>query len=104
MCRRVSCLLWTVILFVSTAAWADQALWEKYMDQCRVLRHQGAWAGAEKAALAAMAEAEKSGQEDSRLAKSWNDLATIYYDTGRYADAEKFFQRASRLWDGLHGP
>src|SRR5690348_16157947 len=103
MCRRLRWPLCTVILFVCTVARADQDLWEKYQGQVRALRQQGALAAAEKAALAAVAEAQKSGQEDSRLAKSWNDLATIYYDTGRYAEAEKFFQLAAHLWERLYG-
>src|SRR5690349_9066555 len=103
MCRRLCWKLWIAILFVCTAAWADRTVWEKYMDQVRTLRQQGAWAEAETAALAAIAETQKSGQEDFHLAKSWNDLATIYYDAGRYAEAEKFFRLAAQLSERLYG-
>src|SRR6266852_8332264 len=102
MCRRLRWPLCIAIFSVFTAARADQALWEQYMDRVRTLRQQGALAAAEKAALAAIAEAQKSGHEDSHLAKSWNNLATIYYDAGRYAEAEKFFELATHLWERLY--
>ena len=72
------------------------------MDEVRTLRRQGALAAAEKTSLAAVAEAQKSGLEDSRLAKSWNNLATIYYDAGHYTEAEKFFELATHLWERLY--
>src|SRR5882762_8224458 len=91
-------------LLTTTGVHADQATWEKYMAQVRILRQQGAYAEAEKAALAAVAEAEKSGDEDGNLANSWNNLATAYYDTGQYLEAEKFFQRTIHLWEQLFAP
>ena len=103
MCRRLRWPLWMAVLLVCIVARADQALWEKYQGQVRTLRRQGDFAGAEKAARAAVAEAQKSAREDSQLAKSWNDLATICYDTGRYAEAEKLFQLAAQLWERLYG-
>jgi len=102
MSRRLRWPLLIAIFSVITTARAEQAFWEQYMDQVRTLRQKGAFAGAEKAALAAIAEAQKSGHEDFRLAKSWNNLATIYYDTGRYAEAEKFFELSTHLWERLY--
>ena len=96
MSRRLRWPLLIAIFSVITTARAEQAFWEQYMDQVRTLRQKGAFAGAEKAALAAIAEAQKSGHEDFRLAESWNKLATIYYDTGRYAEAEKFFELSGK--------
>src|SRR5437899_3363642 len=104
MSRRLRWPLLIAIFSVITNARADQALWEQYMDQVRTLRQKGAFAGAEKAALAAIAEAQKSGHEDFRLAKSWNNLATIYYDTGRYADCEPLFNRSLAITEKVLGP
>src|SRR3977135_230781 len=63
MCRRLRWPLLIAVFSVITAARADQTLWEQYMEQVRTLRQKGAFAGAEKAALAAIAEAQKSGHE-----------------------------------------
>src|ERR1700736_3811072 len=94
-----------VALFISVPGiQAGQSRWQEYMEQMRVLRQKGAFADAEKAGLAAVAEAEKSGVQDKDLAKSWNNLGTLYFDTGSYADAEKFFNRAVQLWEKLLGP
>src|SRR5690349_20052792 len=90
--------------FAAAAVNAGQTPWEKYMDQVRQLRKKGAYAEAVKPALAAVQEAEKSGREDTDLAKSWNNLATLYYDLGRYPEAEKLYQRSVDLWEKLLGP
>jgi len=91
--------------FISVPAiHAGQSRWAEYMEQMRVLRQKGAFADAEKAGLAAVAEAQNSGRQDANLAKTWNNLATLYFDTGRYAEAEKFFSRAVQLWEKLLGP
>src|SRR5579859_75486 len=103
MYRRLCGPLWIVMFSICTVARAGQTSWDQYLEQVRALRQRGAFAAAEKAALAAVAEAQKPGQEDAHLVKSWNALATIYYDTGRYAEAERFFQLADQLWERLYG-
>jgi tetratricopeptide (TPR) repeat protein len=72
-------------LSAATEIRADEALWKLYVDRFQVYRRKGAFPEAEKAALAAIAEAEKSGAK-SELAASWNNLGALYYDTGRYAE------------------
>jgi hypothetical protein len=52
------------------------------MEQVRVLRQKGAYADAEKAALAAVAEVEKSGYQDADLAKTWNNLGSCITTPG----------------------
>src|ERR1700693_3507299 len=79
--------------FFSAMACADEALWKLYLDQFQVYRRKGALREAEKAALAALAEAEKSRRQNE-LVLSCNSLGALYYETGRYAEAEKQFQRA----------
>src|SRR5690348_2993401 len=80
---------------------ADETSFITFMEQTRLLRQKGEFAQAEKAGLAAIAEAEKSGREDVNLATSWNNLGAVYCDMGRYAEAEKLFHRAVDLWDKL---
>jgi tetratricopeptide repeat protein/NUDIX domain-containing protein len=50
---------------------------------------------AEQAYLTAIEEAEKFGVEAPRLASSQNNLASVYYAQGRYAEAESLIRR---LW------
>src|ERR1700730_14959896 len=103
--RRLRWLYFICVASVSVPAiHAAQSPWREYMEQMRVLRQKGAFADAEKAGLSAIAEAEKSGRQDTKGAKSWNNLGTLYVDTGRYADAEKFFSRAVELWEKVLGP
>src|SRR5579872_3431949 len=86
LCVGIGCLF-------SAMACADEALWKLYLDQFQVYRRKGASREAEKAALAALAEAEKSGRPNE-LVLSCNGVGALYYEAGRYADAEKQFQRA----------
>jgi len=98
---RVPCCICIFALLAAARMLADQATWEKHMEQVRSLRQKGAYAEAEKAALAAVAEAEKSDHPNVDLATTWNNLGTLYYDTGRYVDAEKQFRRSIELWEKL---
>src|SRR5215471_14115224 len=93
-CFGITCFL-TV-----TGLRADETEWNRYVDQFHLNRQQGNFAEAEKAGLAAIAEAERSPRQ-SDLAASWNNLGALYYDTGRYAEAEKLFEQALHLWDNL---
>jgi tetratricopeptide (TPR) repeat protein len=77
---------------------AEDNLWQKAFDEGKQLREQGRYAEAEKAHLLAVAEAEKFGPEDRRVAASLNNLAALYYDTGRLSEAESLYRRALALW------
>ena len=92
------------VLCVSMRAGTAGDQWEKYLDQARLFREKGAYGDAEKAALAAVKEAEKSGRQEVDVAKAWNSLAAIYYDVGRYADAESLFRRSVEVWERVLGP
>ena len=73
---------------------AQDTLWQEKMDRGHRLREQGCYEEAEKTYLAALAQAQELGPEDSRLAESLNALAVIYVKKGRYAEAEPLFRRA----------
>src|SRR5579872_7105092 len=98
---RALCYAGICYYFAAAEARADETSFKTHIEQTRLLRQRGEYAEAEKAALAAVAEAEKSGREDLSLATSWNNLGAVYCDMGRYAEAEKLFQRAVDLWDKL---
>src|SRR5437763_281214 len=66
-----------------------QTAWEQHLIEGRKLRAQGLYAQAEKEYLAALDEASVFGQQDPRLARTTNNLAGLYQDQGRFADAEK---------------
>ena len=92
------------VVSVSVRADTDGDQWEKYLEQARLFREKGAYWDAEKAALAAVKEAEKSGRREVDVAKAWNSLAAIYYDIGRYTDAESLFRRSVEVWERVLGP
>ena len=58
----------------------------------------------EKAHLLALAEAEKFGPEDPRLAASLTDLAGFYHTRGRFSEAEPLYRRALAIWEKSQGP
>jgi len=63
---------WAYCVFIlclsaATEIRADEELWKLYVDRFQVYRRKGAFPEAEKAALAAIAEAEKSGAESELL-------------------------------------
>jgi len=74
------------VWFTVAAVRGEPDPWEKYIEQVRMPPQKGHYAEAEKAALAAIAEAETSGHLDADLAKSWN--------TGRYVEAEVQLHRS----------
>ena len=67
--------------------------------EAKKLRQQGRYAEAEQAHLLAVAEAEKFGPEDRRLALSLNELAALYHTTGRLREAEPLYRRALAIWE-----
>ena len=104
-CRLRSLLFICIASFYFEAhARADHAACARYTAQLHQFRQQGAFAEAERAAIAALRAAEESGQQDADLAKSWNNLGALYFDTGRYTEAESLFKRSADLWEKLAGP
>src|SRR5439155_14372271 len=62
------------------------------------------FAEAEKAYLTALKEAEHFPDEDPRLSLSLNNLGFLYYDQGRYGEAEPLYLRALDLRERFLGP
>src|SRR5262249_3912697 len=82
----------------------DDSLWREAIEQGNKLREQAHYAEAEQAYLTALAEAEKFGPEDPRLASSQNNLASLYCLQARYAEAEKLCLNALALEEKILGP
>ena len=64
-------------------AFAQEALWEKYMEAATKAYQEGRYAEAEKQLNAALKEAEEFGEQDPRLATSLNNLAELYRNPGQ---------------------
>lgn len=79
--------------FPTRTTLAQDDVWQKAVNKGRQLRQEGRYAEAEKAYLLAVAEAEKFGPEDRRLAWSLDELAAAYHDTGRLSEAESLYRR-----------
>jgi tetratricopeptide (TPR) repeat protein len=82
----------------------DSTAWENYTDAGRERDEQAHYAEAEELFFAALKEAESFGEKDTRLATTLNDLALLYTDQGKYAEAEPFFQRSLAIWEKALGP
>ncbi len=67
---------------------AQHAAWEKLNNEGKKAFEQGHDSEAERLFLAAVKEVEKFGNQDNRLATSLGNLAVLYGDQGKYAEAE----------------
>ncbi len=70
----------------------------KAIEPARVCTHKERWGGA------ALKEAEGFGPQDPRLATSLNNLAVVYDDLARYAEAEPLYKRALAIREKALGP
>ena len=115
------------LTFGLALASAQQTAWENYLEAGQKAYEQGDYPEARKMFSAALEEADKSGPDDPRVAISlaWltvlkdiqilgpehpatatslNDLATLYYGQGRYAQVEPLLQRALAIREKTLGP
>src|SRR5262245_51595600 len=90
--------------FPTRTTLAQDDVWQKASSEGKQLRLQGRYAEAEKALLLAVAEAEKLGPENRRLALRLNELAVLYHDTGRLSEAEPPYRRALIIWERVSEP
>ncbi len=78
--------------------------WERYIQTGEEAYQQGRYTDAETSWLAALEQAKKFGDEDTRLATSLNNLALLYSEQGKYAEAEPLARRALEIWEEALGP
>ena len=91
-------------LWPMVAASAQETRWDSIMADAAKAYQQADYAQAENLFLAALKEAEKFGEQDSRLATSLNNLALLYDTQGKYAQAEPLYQRALAIDQKTLGP
>ncbi|MFQ6007921.1 MAG: tetratricopeptide repeat protein [Candidatus Zixiibacteriota bacterium] len=69
--------------------------WEELNARVRSLYQQGYYSEGIKVAQEALKVAEKTiGADHPNTATSLNNLALLYYATGRYAEADPLYERA----------
>ena len=82
----------------------DTTKWEKSNAAGMKAYEEGRYAEAEKRWLAALEEAENFGPDDERLATSLNNLAGLYDNQGKHAEAEPLYQRALAIVEKALAP
>ena len=100
--RSVSCSS-ALLLLLSSVGFSGQDPWLKYTTEAAQLRRDGLNSEAEAryvSAYRAVADTAESG----RLGRSLIDLANLYTDMGRYADAEIAAQRALKVYQKISDP
>ncbi len=78
--------------------------WERLMKAGGEAYQQGRYTDAETSWLAALEQAKKFGDEDTRLATSLNNLAELYDTQGQYAQAEALYKRSLAIREKALGP
>ena len=99
----MACLLW-ILTFCPVLAVAEPKTWKDYSAAGKSAYQQGRYTEAEKLFEAALKEAEGFGPQDPRLATSLNNLALLYRDQGKYAEAEPLCKRALVIREQALGP
>src|SRR5262245_41792415 len=99
---------WLLVTALALTSWpglaAQETPWEKATKAGDQLTMQGRYLEAEKSYLEALAEAEKSGVQDPRLANSLNNLAALYRNQGRYTETLRLLQTALGIWNTIPEP
>ena len=93
--------------FDDFAASTQTTEWKEFFDAANRLRREGHFVDAEKAYLAAVTKAEALGATDPRLASTLSNLAGLFRDKGRYAEAVGMYHRSVAIYqvtDGRKSP
>src|SRR5215813_1073756 len=91
-------------IVLSACTPAECATWQEYREAGQKARRDGHYAEAAKAFSAALAEAEKFGPDDHRLAVTLGNLGGVYWAQGKYAEAQPLFERAVAIDENALGP
>lgn len=104
--RMVVCLTGASSLFVlgCTDSSDPSARWEKESAKASEAFQEGRYAEAETLLTAALKEAESFETEDPRLVVTLNNLARLYDDQKKYAEAESLYRRILAIDEKTLGP
>lgn len=83
---------------------AQQETWEQHIRAGLAAQQQGNYGEAVKQIKAALEAAKAFGPDNPRLATTLNNLAVLYDEQGRYAEAEPLYKRALAIVEKALGP
>jgi tetratricopeptide (TPR) repeat protein len=83
---------------------ADESVWNSYRLAGISAQIKHNYPEAERLLLAALKEAEHSGENDHCLRASLSDLGEFYAQLGRFAEAEPLYKRALVGYEKIFGP
>ena len=102
--KRWCPLLLCTFLFFPAQTYGQETLWPTYKAAGSDAVQQGRYEEAESLLRAAIAQAEKFGSLDPRLADSLNQLAILYATQRKFTQAEPLFQRSLGVSVAALGP
>jgi tetratricopeptide (TPR) repeat protein len=104
--RVAGCLLTAFCLAFGSARAADPegTIWEQYVKAAKEAYQGKDYDGCVKLLHSALAEAEKGGSEDPRVAVTLHNLANLAAARQRYAEAEQLELRALGILEKTRGP
>ena len=97
-------LLCSFLFFFPAQTYGQETLWPTYKAAGSDAVQQGRYEEAESLLRAAIAQAEKFGSLDPRLADSLNQLAILYATQRKFTQAEPLFQRSLGVSVAALGP
>ena len=83
---------------------AQQGVWARHNSAFEAAYRQGDYDEAATQIKAALEAAKAFGPDDPRLATTLNNLALVYDEQGRYAEAKSLYERALAIWETALGP
>ena len=93
-----------VLVLWHADAQAQQETWERHIQASVAAYQQGNYGEAEAQIRLALEAAKAFGPDDLRLATTLNNLAVLYDEQGRYAEAEPLYKRALAIMEQVLGP
>ncbi len=88
----------------STTLWAQEATWQTLHADGMSAYQQGRYLEAEESLLLALESVQKLRGRDLDFALILNNLASLYRNLGRYAEAEPLYQHALGIREQALGP
>jgi CHAT domain-containing protein/tetratricopeptide (TPR) repeat protein len=102
--QTLGALTLALALLVPSLARAGESEWQAHIDAGKTAYRAGDYRSAIGSFEAALREAESFGANDLRLAISLNNVALLYQEQGRYADAQPISHRSLAIREKALGP
>src|SRR5437870_3654763 len=103
--NRFPCVLMLALApYICAPALAGEAEWAAHMAAADVADRARDYRTAAARYEAALREAESFGADDPRVARTLNNLASLYHAQGRFAEAEPLYRRSLTIFEKASGP